>query len=108
LIGISTHSPEQARNAIDAGADYIAIGPVYRTDTKPSARAVTLDYVRWAAENVSIPWFAIGGINLDNLDEVLAAGARRICVVSAILNHRNLVDACQQFKSRLPSLPEPS
>ena len=108
LIGISTHSPEQARNAIDAGADYIAIGPVYRTDTKPSARAVTLDYVRWAAENVAIPWFAIGGINLDNLDEVLAAGARRICVVSAILNHRNLADACQQFKSRLPSLPEPS
>ncbi len=100
-IGLSTHEPAQARIAIDAGADYIAIGPVYQTATKPEARPVTPDYVRWAAENVKVPWFVIGGINLDNLDDVLAAGARRICVVSAILNSEDITLACRKFKARL-------
>jgi len=101
-IGLSTHAPEQAQRALEAGPDYIAIGPVYATNTKPTAAAVTLDYVRWAAKNVTIPWFAIGGINLSNLDEVLAAGARRICVVSAILNAQDVAKECAKFKSRLP------
>jgi len=100
-IGLSTHSPEQARRAIAAGADYVAIGPVYATGTKPMARPVTLEYVRWAGENVKIPWFAIGGINLTNLGEVLAAGARRICVVSAILNEDDVAAACRKFRERL-------
>jgi thiamine-phosphate pyrophosphorylase len=69
-----------------AGADYIAVGPVFATGTKPGRAPCTVDYVRWAAANVNVPWFAIGGLTLENLDEVLAAGARRICVVSAILN----------------------
>src|SRR2546428_508718 len=82
-IGLSSHAPAQAERAIAAGAAYIAIGPVYATGTKPSAKPVTLEYVRWAAapqSGVKIPWFAIGGINLQNLDDVLAAGARKICV----------------------------
>src|SRR5579884_3296405 len=95
-IGLSTHSPEQAKRALEAGPDYIAIGPVYATGTKPTAKPVTLDYVRWAAANVTIPWFAIGGINLKNLDDVLAAGARRICVVSAILNAQDVAKACAE------------
>jgi thiamine-phosphate pyrophosphorylase len=99
--GLSTHSPEQAKRALAAGADYIAIGPVYPTGTKPMAKPVTLEYVRWAAENVNIPWFAIGGITLGNLDDVLAAGARRICVVSAILNAQNVAKACAEFRQRL-------
>ncbi len=103
-IGLSTHGPAQAERSIAAGAEYIAIGPVYATDTKPAARPVTLDYVRWAAAHVRIPWFAIGGITLNNLEDVLAAGARRVCVVSAILNAPDIVQACQQFKSRLLSL----
>ena len=102
-IGLSTHAPEQAQRAVTAGADYIAVGPVFATQTKPSAKPVTLDYVRWAATNVKIPWFAIGGINLQNLDEVLAAGARRICVVSAILNTPDVVNTCLEFKQRLVS-----
>jgi thiamine-phosphate pyrophosphorylase len=57
--------------------------------------------VRWAAANVKLPWFAIGGINLNNLDAVLAAGATRICVVSAILNADDIVTACRKFKERL-------
>jgi thiamine-phosphate pyrophosphorylase len=100
-IGLSTHAPEQATAALKAGADYIAIGPVYATGTKPSARPVTLDYVRWASSHVKIPWFAIGGITLENLDDVLAAGAARICVVSAILKADDVSGACRELKKRL-------
>ena len=102
-IGISTHSAAQAQRAIAAKPAYIASGPVYPTPTKPSAKPVSLEYVRWAATNVRIPWFAIGGINLQTLDDVLAAGATRVCVVSAILNSPDVAKACQAFKQRLSS-----
>ncbi|HEX7570524.1 MAG TPA: thiamine phosphate synthase [Verrucomicrobiae bacterium] len=101
LIGLSTHAPAQAQRALDAGADYIAIGPIYATGTKPTAKPVTLDYVRWAAAHVTVPWFAIGGINLATLDAVLAAGATRLCVVSAILNAPDVAQACAEFRRRL-------
>lgn len=104
-LGLSTHSPEQAKRALAAGPDYIAIGPVYATGTKPTAKPVTLDYVRWAAANVAIPWFAIGGINLKNLDDVLSAGARRVCVVSAILNEDDVLGACRGFRAKLEKCP---
>ena len=65
------------------------------------AQPVGLEYVRWAAANARIPWFAIGGISLGNLDEVLAAGARRICVVSSILNAEDIAGTCRKFKERL-------
>ena len=100
-IGLSTHAPDQATRALAAGADYLAIGPIYATGTKPTAKPVTLEYVRWAAANVNTPWFAIGGINLQNLDAVLAAGAQRICVVSAILNASDVAKACAVFRQRL-------
>jgi thiamine-phosphate pyrophosphorylase len=98
---LSTHSPDQARQAVAAGADYIAIGPVYATGTKPGAKPVTLEYVRWASANVTIPWFAIGGINLSNIHDVLAAGAQRICVVSAILNCDDIAATTREYKNRL-------
>ena len=101
-IGLSTHAPAQAAQAVAAGADYVAIGSVFATVTKPTARPVTLDYVRWAAANVRVPWFAIGGINLQNLDAVLVAGARRISVVSAILNAGDVAVECRKFRERLP------
>jgi len=100
-IGLSTHAPAQAQRAVDAGADYIAIGPIFATGTKPTAKPVTLEYVRWAAQNVKVPWFAIGGINLQNVDDVLAAGATRVCVVSAILNAPDVAQACAEFKKKL-------
>ena len=100
-IGLSTHAPDQALRALVAEPEYIAIGPVYATATKPQAAPVTLEYVRWAATNVSIPWFAIGGINLSTLDDVLAAGARRICVVSAILNAQDIAATTRLFRDRL-------
>jgi thiamine-phosphate pyrophosphorylase len=100
-VGLSTHAPDQAKRALAAGPDYIAIGPVYPTRTKPHAAAVTLEYVRWAAANVTIPWFAIGGIKLGNLNDVLAAGARRICVVSGILGASDVTKVCSEFRRRL-------
>jgi thiamine-phosphate pyrophosphorylase len=104
-VGLSTHAPEQATRALAAGAAYVAIGPVYPTGTKPGARPVTLDYVRWAAANVRIPWFAIGGINLENLEAVLLAGAQRVCAVSAILNAPDVAAECGRFKELLKRYP---
>lgn len=100
-LGLSSHAPEQALRAVAAGAAYIAVGPVYPTRTKPGMRPATLEYVRWAAQNVAVPWFAIGGITLDNLEEVLAAGAKRVCVVSAILCAPDVAAACAAFRKRL-------
>jgi len=104
LLGLSTHAPEQAERALRAGPDYIAIGPVYATPTKPGRAPVTLDYVRWARGHVGIPWFAIGGITLDTLADVLEAGARRVCVVSAILRAPDVEKACAEFRRRLDEL----
>ncbi len=102
-FGLSSHSADQARRALAAGAGYVAVGPVYPTPTKPGRPAVTLDYVRWAAANLTDrPWFAIGGINASNLDDVLDAGATRICIVSAILDTPDITAACREFRRRLP------
>lgn len=102
-IGLSTHAPEQAERALAAEPAYIAIGPIYATGTKPTAKPVTLNYVHWAAANVKILWFAIGGVNLQTLDAVLDAGALRVCVVSAILNSPDIAKTCREFRERLPS-----
>ncbi|MBT5926748.1 MAG: thiamine phosphate synthase, partial [Verrucomicrobia bacterium] len=100
-LGLSTHAPKQALRAIKAEADYVAIGPVFATPTKPTANPVTLEYVKWAAKNVRIPWFCIGGINLSNLSEVLDAGAQRVCVVSAFLNATDVAKECAIYRKKL-------
>lgn len=83
IVGKTTHNLEQGRQAIKDGADYISTGPVYPTPTKPGRPAVGLEYVREAAQNLDIPAVAIGGIDLANIDDVLAAGAKTIGVVRA-------------------------
>jgi thiamine-phosphate pyrophosphorylase len=80
-VGLSTHSPEEIEAAT---ADYIGVGPVYSTPTKEGRPAVGLELVRYAAESARVPWFAIGGIDVSNVAEVVAAGATRIAVVRAI------------------------
>lgn len=82
LIGLSTHSVEQIDAA--AGVDHISVGPVWQTPTKQGRPAVGLGLVTYAARNTTLPFFAIGGIDPTNVNEVLNAGARRICVVRAI------------------------
>ena len=84
LIGLSTHSPEQIDAADRLGADYIGVGPVHATPTKPGRPAVGLELVRYAAQHSSLPFFAIGGINAANLEAVRAAGGRRIAVLRAL------------------------
>jgi thiamine-phosphate pyrophosphorylase len=79
--GLSTHAPGE----IDAAdADYLGVGPVYETPTKAGRAAVGLELVRYAAAHAGVPWFAIGGIDGDNVDAVVEAGATRIAVVRAI------------------------
>jgi len=82
LVGRSTHGPEDIAAAGDA--DYIGVGPVHATPTKPGRTPVGLDLVRHAAAHATVPFFAIGGIDATNVGAVLAAGARRIAVVRAI------------------------
>jgi thiamine-phosphate pyrophosphorylase len=82
LIGLSTHTPDQIQAA--AGADYIGVGPVHETPTKPGRPAVGLELVRTAAASARVPFFAIGGISMDNVEAVRDAGAVRIAVVRAL------------------------
>jgi thiamine-phosphate pyrophosphorylase len=82
IVGRSTHSPAQIAAA--GPVDYIAVGPVHATPTKPGRPAVGLELVRHAAAHAPDPWFAIGGIDPDTVGAVVAAGARRIVVVRAL------------------------
>lgn len=101
IIGISTHSPDDAKRAMEDGADYIGVGPVFKTPTKPGRIPVGLEYVKWASENVNIPFFAIGSIEPDNIDEVINAGAKRVAVVRAIMNSENPVENIKKFLAKL-------
>ena len=101
-IGRSTGSPEQALPTLAEAPDYIATGPVYLTPTKPGRAAVGLNYVRWAAANVTIPWYAIGGIDISNVAEVVEAGASRIVVVRALLDAPDPAKAAAELRSMLP------
>jgi thiamine-phosphate pyrophosphorylase len=84
LVGLSTHSPEQIEAAATLGVDYIGVGPVYATPTKPGRAAVGLELVRYAAARATVPYFAIGGISPANVAAVRAAGADRVAVVRAL------------------------
>jgi thiamine-phosphate pyrophosphorylase len=102
IIGVSTHSPDQACKALANGADYIGVGPVYATPTKPGRPAVTVEYVREvAAMKPPIPFFAIGGIDLSNIQEVLDAGAHRIAVVRAIANAEGPQKTASELKKKI-------
>jgi thiamine-phosphate pyrophosphorylase len=100
IVGLSTHSPAQ----IDAAAaepevDYIGVGPVHSTPTKPGRPAVGLDLVRYAAVNAATPFFAIGGIDASNVKDVRAAGATRIAVVRAITGAANPEAAARALRT---------
>lgn len=103
IIGRSTKNPEEMHRAIQEGADYIGVGPVYETPTKAGRAAAGLKYVRYAAEHATIPWFAIGGIDATNLQDVLAAGAERVAVVRAIMQSDQPTAVTQQFLSQITS-----
>ena len=108
LIGLSTHATAEidAVSAADTGPadtcpDYIGVGPVHATPTKLGRPAVGVELVRYAAAHASVPWFAIGGLNAHNVREVLAAGARRMCVLRAIANAANPERAAHELRKAL-------
>lgn len=100
-IGKSTHSIEQIDATLAEKPDYIAVGPIFATPTKPDYKPVGLELIKYAASKVTIPFFCIGGIRLENIDEVLAAGARRIVVVSGILLADDPEKVTKQLKKKL-------
>ena len=97
IVGVSTHAVEQALKAVADGADYIGVGPVFETPTKLGRTAVGLEYVKWASENIEIPAFAIGGIDIENCQEVFDAGLKRIAVVRAIINAASPKSEAEKF-----------
>jgi thiamine-phosphate pyrophosphorylase len=103
LIGLSTHSPGQFDAALSSDADQLSVGPVWATPTKEGRPAAGLDYVRHAAQRgAETPWFAIGGIDLHNVRQVVAAGARRIVVVRAIRDAGDPRAAASELSGALP------
>jgi thiamine-phosphate pyrophosphorylase len=102
IVGRSTHAPEQGAAAdADPDVDYLAVGPVHATPTKPGRPAAGLGYVEWAAANVTKPWFAIGGLNVENVREVTARAASRIVVVRAIAAADDPETAARALRARL-------
>jgi thiamine-phosphate pyrophosphorylase len=102
FVGKSTHSLAQAVAAQAEGADYIGFGPLYATGTKPDYVPIGLADIAEAHRQVSLPIFCIGGVNATRLDEVLAAGARRVVVVSAFLQAADVRAEVRALKARLP------
>ena len=104
IIGKSTHSLEQLRAACKERPAYVGLGPVFATETKPTAKAVGLDYIRQATEKLAktgIGNVAIGGINLDNIEDVLNAGAGAIAVCSAVTKAADPTASCRALKEKI-------
>jgi len=101
IIGVSTHSIEQARAAEAAGADYLGVGPVFATSTKQHAAPAGLEYVEAAAREATIPFFAIGAVNRDTLGQVLDSGAERVAVCTGIIAQPDIAAAVGAFRNML-------
>ena len=102
IIGISVETIEQALKAVEGGADYLGIGPIYPTATKPDAgKALGIARLKEIRESVNIPIVAIGGINENNLEEVLKAGADGVAVISAVVSAPDITEACRKLKNKI-------
>lgn len=108
IVGLSTHSPSQAQDAARAGADYIGVGPVFATQTKDDVcDPVGCSYLEWVAENISLPFVAIGGIKLHNIDQIVRRGARSICLVTEIVGAPDIVARIRQVHAAIALSPTP-
>ena len=101
IVGKSTHSIEQAVAAEREGADYIGFGPIFSTPTKPDYSPIGLAQIREVHERVSIPIFCIGGIKSENLTQAIAAGAKRVVIVSGLLQAHNIAEYARACKKLL-------
>jgi thiamine-phosphate pyrophosphorylase len=103
IIGLSTHSPDQARAAVATGADYIGVGPLFTTRTKDDVCApVGLDYLDYVLRHIPLPAVAIGGIKLHNIDQVIERGAHTVCLVTEIVGAEDIAGMVRQLKARIP------
>jgi thiamine-phosphate pyrophosphorylase len=98
IIGLSTHSPEQAQKAVKDGADYIGVGPIFKTDTKKKVcDPVGIEYLEYVSANVSLPFVAIGGIKENNIREIQSKGAKTIALVSEIVGADNIANKVKKI-----------
>ena len=100
IIGVSTNNAEEARTAQDAGASYVAVGSIFPTGTKNDTRPANLERLREVKEAVELPVVAIGGIDVSNIDEVLAAGADAVAVISAVCSAEDVRAAARELAAR--------
>lgn len=104
IIGLSTHSPAQAEEAVRLGADYIGVGPIFATRTKDDVcDPVGFSYLEWVRDNISLPWVAIGGIKLHNIDEIVRRGAKTVCLVTEIVGAPDIVGRVHELQAALGS-----
>jgi thiamine-phosphate pyrophosphorylase len=101
LIGLSTHTREEVLLSNDSDADYIGVGPVHETPTKLGRPAAGVDLVTFASSNAEKPFFAIGGIDPENVEKVIAAGATRISVLRALTEAENPASVARNLKRAL-------
>jgi len=105
IIGLSTHSPEQMADAAERPVDYISAGPIWETPTKAGRPGVGLELISHAAERAPHPFFAIGGIDVSNAAQVVAAGAQRLCVVRAIRDATEPAVVAEELRRILGAAP---
>jgi thiamine-phosphate pyrophosphorylase len=105
LVGLSTHAPSEIEAVDPALVDYIGVGPVHATPTKPGRAAVGIELVRYAAAHATVPFFAIGGLDAGNVGEVLEGGASRVCVLRAVANAENPERATSELRGLLDAAP---
>lgn len=105
IVGVSTHSIEQARQAVVDGANYIGVGPTFPSQTKQFDEFTGMDLLSQVASEISLPAFAIGGINADNLPDVLATGVSRIAVSSTVAASQSPRQAADELLTALKSAP---
>ncbi len=99
IIGVSTHAPKEAIEAQKDGADYIGVGPIFKTTTKDT-KPVGLGYLEWVVKNITIPFVAIGGIKKHNIDKIIKTGAKRACLVSEIVGDDDIKEIIFGLKSK--------
>ncbi len=102
IIGLSTHNPNQANEAINLGADYIGVGPIFATQTKEDVCApVGYEYLDFVAKNINVPFVAIGGIKRHNIGEVVKHGAKCCALVSELVGAENIVQRVQEVRAAM-------
>jgi thiamine-phosphate pyrophosphorylase len=101
ILGVSTHNLEQARQAVEDGADYIGVGPIFKSSTKTRDILPGLDYARQVATEIRIPAIAIAGITPENVDKVLSTGLRAVAVTASVIACDDVRSATERLKAKL-------